>query len=125
MKTCSLLHGILCAVPRVGAALRFDGDADAEIEDDADDDRPRVFPRSRQTKSGQWNRGASRHGRLTAVRVLLNVISLSFESELLFALPAPPPIGDQSEEPPPTSNARLEPSRRRLPRFGTMPLRRR
>jgi hypothetical protein len=37
----------------------------------------------------------------------------------------PPPIGDQSEEPPPTSYARLGPSRRRLPRFEPRPLRRR
>jgi hypothetical protein len=54
MMLCSLLLGILGAVPRVGAALRFDVDADAVIEDDDDDDyRPRVMPRRRQTKSGQ------------------------------------------------------------------------
>jgi hypothetical protein len=54
MMLCSLLLGILCAVPRVGAVLRFDVDADAEIEDDDDDDdRPHVMPRRRQTKSGQ------------------------------------------------------------------------
>jgi hypothetical protein len=87
--------GILCAGPRVGAALRFVGDGDAEIEDDADDDRPRVFPRSLQTKIGQRNRGASRHCRLIAFRVLLVVISASFESVLLFALSAPPPIGSE------------------------------
>jgi hypothetical protein len=53
MMICSLLLGILCAVPQVGAALLFDGDADAEIEDDVadnndDDDHPRVLPRRRQ-----------------------------------------------------------------------------
>jgi hypothetical protein len=36
----------------------------------------------------------------------------SFESGLLFALMVAPPIGDQSEEQPTTSNAGLEPSRR-------------
>jgi hypothetical protein len=51
---CALLLGILCAVPRVGAVLRFDGDCSSEIEDDAEDDRPRVLPRRRQTKSGQY-----------------------------------------------------------------------
>jgi hypothetical protein len=55
MIICLLFLGILCAVPRVGVALRFDGDADAEIEDD-DHDRPRVLPLRRQTKSGQQNR---------------------------------------------------------------------
>jgi hypothetical protein len=45
--------GILCAVPRVGAALRFDGDGDAEIENVDDDDRPRGLPWRRQSKSGQ------------------------------------------------------------------------
>jgi hypothetical protein len=49
----------------------------------------------------------------------------SFESEHLFVFTAPPPIRDLSAEPPPTSIARLEPSRRRLPSFEPRPLRRR
>jgi hypothetical protein len=53
MMICALLLGIICAVARVGAVLRFDGDADAEIEDVVVYDRPRVLPRRRQTKSGQ------------------------------------------------------------------------
>jgi hypothetical protein len=52
MMICALLISILCAVPRVGAALRFDGHGDSEI-DDFDADRPRMLPLRQQTKSGQ------------------------------------------------------------------------
>jgi hypothetical protein len=91
MMICSLFLGILCAVPQVGAALRFDADTDADAEIEDDDDRPRLFPRSRQTKSGQRNRGASRHCRLIVVRAFVVVIPPSFESELLVAFTETPP----------------------------------
>jgi hypothetical protein len=59
------------------------------------------------------------------VRFCSSFSASSCESEMLFVRTAAPPIRDQSEESPPTSNARLEPSRRRLRRFGPRPLRRR
>jgi hypothetical protein len=58
------------------------------------------------------------------VRLCSAFSASSFESELLFVFTAPPPIRDQSEEPTPTSNARLMRSRRRLSRLGPRPLRR-